>query len=80
MTVNEVAAVALNLTAVAPDRFSPVITTEVPTGPEVGANELIVGATLKLAALVPVPPAAVVAEIIPVVAPAGTVALPAWRW
>jgi hypothetical protein len=64
----------LNLTEVGLSRFAPVIVTEVPTGPEVGKNEVIVGsaATVKFAALVAVP-AAVVTLIGPVVAVTGTV-------
>ena len=75
--MNVVALVPLNLTDVAPVRFVPVITTEAPTGPLVGAKLVIVGApvaTVKLLALVAVPPG-VVTEIGPVVAPAGTVAV-----
>jgi hypothetical protein len=64
-----------NLTKVAPVRSVPVIVTEVPTGPEAGVNEVIVGAattvTVKSVALVAVPPA-VVTVIGPVVAVAGT--------
>ena len=43
MTVNEVAAVPLNLTAVAPVKFVPVIVTLVPTVPLVGLKLVIVG-------------------------------------
>ncbi len=70
------ALVPLNVTAVAPVRFVPVITTLVPTGPLVGLKLVIVGApiTVKLLALVAVPPG-VVAAIGPVVAPEGTVAV-----
>ena len=39
-----VALTPLNFTEVAPVRFVPVIVTEVPTEPAVGANEVIVGA------------------------------------
>ena len=65
----------LNRTAVAPLKFVPLIVTAVPTGPLVGVKLPIVGAgmTVKLAALVAVPPA-VVTLTGPVVAPAGTVA------
>ncbi len=81
-TVNEVAETPLNLTEVVvnpvPLKFEPLIVTEVPTGPEVGENELIVGAgglvTVKLPELVAVPPG-VVTLILPVVAPDGTVAV-----
>jgi len=55
-----------------------VTSTEVPTGPLVGWNEVIVGTgeavTVKLVALVAVP-SGFVTEIAPVVAPAGTVAV-----
>ena len=70
-----VALTPLNATAVAPVKFVPVIVTLVPTGPLVGAKLVIVGAgtTVKLLALVAVPPA-VVTLTGPVVAPAGTVA------
>lgn len=56
-------------------KFVPVMVTVVPTGPEVGVNEVIVGAgvvTVKLLVLVAVLPATVT-EIVPVVAPMGTV-------
>ena len=50
----------MNLTVVAPVNLVPVMVTEVPTGPLVGLNEVMVGApgtvTVKLVALVPVPP------------------------
>ncbi len=70
------ALVPLNVTDVAPMRFVPVITTLVPTGPLVGEKPAIVGEpiTVKLLALVAVPPG-VVAAIGPVVAPVGTVAV-----
>src|SRR6185436_12500467 len=73
------AEVPLNSTRVVPVKFVPVIVTLVPTGPLVGANEVIVGAgggvcvTVKLPLLVAVPPG-VVTPIRPVVAPVGTVA------
>jgi hypothetical protein len=76
-TVN-VAVTPPNLTAVAPMKFVPVIVTAVPTAPLLGVNEPIVGTgeavTVKLAALVAVPPG-VVTVITPDVAPAGTVAV-----
>jgi hypothetical protein len=73
-TVN-VAVTLLKVTAVAPVKLAPVITTDVPTGPDVGANEVIVGAAMvKLVRLDPVPPGAVTL-IGPVVAVAGTVAV-----
>jgi hypothetical protein len=85
-TVNDVALVVLNFTTLVvklapltvPLKFVPVIVTDVPTGPKVGVNELIVGAgtgvTVKLVALV-FCPAAVYTWIGPVVAPAGTTAV-----
>jgi hypothetical protein len=71
-----VAVVPLNFTEVAPVRFVPVMITEVPTGPELGVNEVMVGTeavpTVKFVALSAVP-LAVVTLMGPVVAPAGTV-------
>ena len=65
----------LNRTAVAPLKFVPLIVTLVPTGPLVGVTLVIVGAgmTVKLLALVAVPPG-VVTLTGPVVAVVGTVA------
>ena len=66
----------LNVTAVAPLKFVPVIVTLVPAGPLVGVKLVIVGGlavTVKVLALVAVPPA-VVTLTGPVVAPVGTVA------
>jgi len=65
----------LNATAVAPVKFVPLIVTLIPTGPLVGVKLVIVGGltTVKLLALVAVPPA-VVTLTGPVVAPVGTVA------
>ena len=70
-----IAAVPLTVTAVAPVKFVPLIVTLVPAGPVAGVNVVIVGglSTVKLLALVAVPPG-VVALSGPVVAPAGTVA------
>jgi len=78
LTVKMVALVPLNLTAVAPFRFVPVIDTTVPTLPLAGESEEIVGTgggvvTVKVDELVPVTPA-VVTLIVPLVAPVGTVA------
>ena len=77
-TVKVVAETPLKRTAVAPVKFVPLIWTEVPTGPLVGLNDVIVGApvpvTVKFVELVAVP-LGVVTEIRPVVAPEGTVAL-----
>ena len=71
----KVAVVPLNRTAVAPVKFVPLIVTLVPVGPLVGVKLVIVGAlavTVKLLALVAVPPGVVTLSE-PVVAPAGTV-------
>jgi hypothetical protein len=66
----------LNLTPVAPVKLVPVIVTVVPTCPEVGENEVIVGTatTVKLVELVAVP-FRLVTEMGPEVAPGGTVAV-----
>ena len=72
----KVALVPLKVTAVAPVKFVPLIVTGLPTGSLVGVKLVTVGAltvTVKLGALVAVPPG-VVTPIGPVVAPAGTVA------
>ena len=76
LTVKVVADTPPNVTEVAPVRFVPVMTTLVPTGPLVGLKLVIVGepTTVKLLALVAVPPG-VVTAIGPVVAPLGTVAV-----
>src|SRR5881396_3315149 len=70
--------VPLNRTSVAPVKPDPVIVTEVPTGPELGENPVMVGGdgavTVKSPELVAVPPGATT-EIGPVVAPEGTVAV-----
>jgi hypothetical protein len=67
-----------NWTAVAPEKFVPVIVTIAPTLPLVGANAVIVGGAwapaLKIPALTAVPPE-VVTLIGPLVAPTGTVAV-----
>ena len=59
-----------------PVKLVPVMTTAVPTGPLVGVKPVSVGAgmTVKLPALVTVPPG-VVTLTVPVVAPVGTVAV-----
>ena len=72
-----VAVVPLNLTVLVPcvaPKFVPVIVTEVPTTPDVGATVLIFGAatTVKLLPFDAVP--LTVTTIFPVVAPVGTVA------
>ena len=71
----KLAALPLKRTALAPVKFVPVIVTPVPTGPFVGVKLAIAGAgmTVKLVALVAVPPG-VITLTGPVVAPAGTVA------
>ena len=71
----KVALAPLNATAVVPVKFEPLMVTPVPTGPLAGVKPVIVGGliTVKLPALVAVPPG-VVTLIVPVVAPAGTVA------
>lgn len=71
-----VAVVPLNFTAVAPVNAVPVTTTLAPIAPLVGEKLVMAGAgtTVKLLALVAVPPA-VVTLMVPVVAPAGTIAV-----
>ncbi len=69
----------LKATFVVPVNPVPLIVTEVPTGPLVGENEVIVGAdaavvTVKFDALVAVP-SGVVTMIFPLMAPVGTVAV-----
>src|SRR3990172_10980435 len=66
----------LKATAVAVLKLDPLIVTSVPTGPEVGVNELTTGATttVKLPALIPAP-AGFVTETSPVVVPEATVAV-----
>jgi hypothetical protein len=66
----------LNVTAVAPLRFVPLIVTLAPTGPLVGEKLVIVGGggtTVNEALLLALPPG-VVTPSVPLVAPAGTVA------
>jgi hypothetical protein len=63
----------LNVTAVAPVKFKPLIVTLAPTSPLAGVKLVIVGATVKSVALVAVP-TDVVTLSRPVVAPVGTVA------
>jgi hypothetical protein len=65
----------LNLTAVTPVKFDPVIVTTVPARPIVGLNDEITGGPItKFVALVAVPDG-VVTWILPDVAPVGTVAV-----
>ena len=73
LTVNT-AEVPLNFTAVAPVRFAPLMATLVPGAPLAGVKLVIRGATVKLVALVAVPPG-VVTLIGPVRGVAGTVAV-----
>ena len=47
-TLNEVAVVPPKLTAVAPVKLVPVIVTAVPTGPDEGANEVIIGCDIAI--------------------------------
>lgn len=65
-----------NITAVAPARLAPLIVTEEPLGPLIGAKPVIAGGgtTLKIPALVVVPPGVVIA-MGPLAAPAGTTAV-----
>ena len=75
-TVKLTALVPLNVTAVAPVKFVPLIVTLLPTGPLAGVKLVIVGAlavTVKLLELVAVPPGVVTLSS-PLVAPLGTVA------
>lgn len=73
MTV-KVAARPLKVTLVAPVKLVPVRITVVPTGPLVGVKLVRLGATVKLVALVLVPPALMTVKA-PVLAPEGTVAV-----
>jgi hypothetical protein len=76
-TVNE-AGLPLKETAVATVKLVPVIVTRPPAGPLVGANAATTGGspdeTVKSVRVVNVPSSSVT-EMVPVVAPAGTVAL-----
>jgi hypothetical protein len=76
LTTLKVAALPPKVTAVAPVKPVPLTLTLVPTGPEVGAKLVTVGAaiTMKLVALAPLPPGFVTA-MVPLVAPLGTVAV-----
>jgi hypothetical protein len=77
-TLKLAAAVPLNPTELAPVKFAPAITTLVPAGPPAGEKPEIDGgrdgSTVNELAVVAAP-AAFVTEIVPVVAPAGTVAV-----
>jgi len=71
-----VAALPLNATAVAPVKFVPVITTEVPTTPDAGAKLAIVGAATTVNALADVAEDSGLATVMgPLVVPAATVAV-----
>ena len=74
MTV-KVALAPLKATPVVPVKLVPLMVTPVPTGPLAGVKLVIIGGliTVKLPGLAAVPPG-VVTLIVPVVAPAGTVA------
>ncbi len=77
-TVNVADLLLKNFTEVAPVKPVPLMVTEVPTGPLVGENEVIVGTgegvTVKFVELAPVP-SSVVTLMGPVVAPDGTLAV-----
>ena len=72
LTVN-VATLPPNETAVAPVKFVPVIVTPAPTGPKVGAKEVMAGVTVKRVVVTIGPLPGEVTVMGPVVAPAGTV-------
>jgi len=79
LITENVAALPLNATAVAPVRFVPLIVTAVPIGPDVGEKLVTVGA-LVAAVTVKTPidvavPFGVVTDILPVAAALGTVAV-----
>ena len=74
LTVN-VAATLLNLTAVVPVKFVPVIVTTVPTGPLVGVNDVIVGAPAATVKFVVAAPVEQETSTGPVTVPDGTVAV-----
>ena len=74
-TTENDATVPFSFTDEAPAKFVPVIVTDVPPGPDVGLNELIVGAgtvTVNEPTLVAVPPGVVTLQV-PLAAPEGTV-------
>jgi hypothetical protein len=75
-TVKLVAAVPFTVTAVAPVKLLPVSVTVEPIGPDVGVNDVIVGAgAVTVKELVVVVPKLLVTVIVPVVAPEGTFVL-----
>ena len=70
--VKLVARMVPNLTAVAPENTDPVMVTAVPTGPDVGVNDVIDGGTRKfMPTLFAVPPG-VVTKMVALSNPAGT--------
>jgi hypothetical protein len=69
----KLASLPLNVTAMTPLKFAPLMVTLAPSAPLVGVKLAILGATVKVLALVAVPPGVVTLSG-PVVAPAGTVA------
>ena len=79
LTVNVVAAVVLNVTPVVPQKFVPVMTTLAPMAPLVGKNDPTVaaaaGATVKVAALVPLPSVSTTISAAVPVDPTGTAAV-----
>jgi hypothetical protein len=82
LTVNPGAVTPLNVTKVAPVKFVPVRVTDVPTAPDVGVNDVIVGqvvlVTVKFAGVSPVvssDPLAFVTSTRPVVVPVFTTAV-----
>jgi hypothetical protein len=75
-TKKVVAALPLNATCEASERFVPVMTTTVPTGPMMGVKLVIVGGTPTVNGVAEVAvPAGVVTVMVPVVVPAATVAV-----
>ncbi len=69
----KVAALPPNETALAPEKFVPVIVTPAPTPPKVGVKEVMAGVTVKRVVVTIGPLPGVVTVMGPVVAPAGTV-------
>ena len=65
MTVNEVALTPPKRTIVAPVKFVPVIVTVAPVAAEVGVNEVIVGAGMKVNPVFEPVPTEVVTEMLP---------------
>jgi len=74
LTTNDADLPLKNLTAVAPVKFVPVITTLVPTVPLVGVNDVMVGvAAVTVKVVLNTVPLGFTTETLPVTAPAGTV-------